>query len=83
MTPDTIAIIATVILAAVGVVAIRKSDNAEIHADLRELRGEVSGIKSQISDLRGDISELRGALLAHITGHSHLPKIAAADSEAD
>ena len=69
MTPDTIAIIATVILAAV--VAIRKSDNAEIHADLRELRGEVSGIKSQISDLRGDISELRGALLAHITGHSH------------
>ena len=64
MTPDTIAIIATVILAAVGVVAVRKSDNAEIHADLRELRATVAANNAAIG-------ELRGLLTAHIAGHSH------------
>ncbi|MGI9297437.1 MAG: hypothetical protein ACR2QC_05995 [Gammaproteobacteria bacterium] len=78
MTPDTIYIIATVILAAVGIIAVRRTEITdvraalgEIHADMRDVRADMREIRAATAANTAAIGKLEGALLAHIGGHTH------------
>lgn len=71
MTPDTIAIIATVILAAVGVIAARRNEITDIRSAITDIRSDIRELRTATNANTAAIGELRGLLTAHITGHSH------------
>ena len=54
-----------------------------IRGDIAKNAAMIAGNTAAISQNTAAVAELRGALLAHIGGHSHSPKIAAAEDKED